>query len=146
MSRRAEPLLVRLDRLTQKTDACWLWRGTIQRGNHRGYGQITIAGKAYQAHRVVYQQFVGSVPDGLQLDHLCRNRACVNPEHLEPVTCRENLMRGQTRAAANARKTHCPQGHPYDEANTQYDAARRIRNCRECRRQRKRAKRSAAAG
>lgn len=63
------------------------------------------------AHRVYYEARFGPIPAGLQLDHLCRNRGCVNPDHLEPVTCRENLMRGHTVAAANAKKTHCNAGH-----------------------------------
>jgi hypothetical protein len=74
---------------------------------------------------------MGAVPEGLELDHLCRVRGCVNPKHLEPVTHRENLMRGESWSAVNARKTHCPEGHPYDETNTYIDGKGR-RRCREC--------------
>lgn len=94
----------------------------------KGYGQMKRDGRDCRAHRVAYEWLVGPIPDGLQLDHLCMVRACVNPAHLEPVTNEEN----QRRAAAY--KTECPQGHPYDEVNTYVrpDGARR---CRACRRQ-----------
>lgn len=108
---------------------CWPWLSDVTRA---GYGRITIDYKRYMAHRVAYELWVGPIPEGLQLDHLCRNPSCVNPLHLEPVTPRENLMRGETLASANAVKTHCPQGHSYDEMNTELRAGRRF--CRECRR------------
>lgn len=79
------------------------------------------------AHRVAYEEIMGPVPEGLELDHLCRTRSCVNPSHLEPVTHRENMNRGDV---ATRRKTHCPKGHPYDEENTGiYNG---YRNCRAC--------------
>jgi hypothetical protein len=86
----------------------------------------------FSAHRLAYQLSVGQVPEGRDLDHLCRNRARVNPSHLEPVEHRENVMRGQSFSAINAQKTHCPQGQPYDEANTYADS--RGRHCRVCNR------------
>ncbi|RCG31975.1 hypothetical protein DQ384_05380 [Sphaerisporangium album] len=108
---------------------CWLWTGLL---NSDGYAVMGMtSGTRYMA-RWGYQQFVGPIPEGHEPDHLCRNRACVNFErHLEPVTHHENWRRGQSPQAINARKTHCPQGHPYDETNTMRDA-RRGRACRIC--------------
>lgn len=112
---------------------CWLWMGC----QRRGYGGYRVGGKgsAFRgAHRVAYETLVGDVSSGLQLDHICRNRDCVNPAHLEPVTARENTLRGQTPAARNAAKTHCPKGHAYDAENTHLDetTGRHIRVCRAC--------------
>ena len=89
-----------------------------------------MAGKHFLAHRMIYELLVGPIPDGLEIDHLCRNRGCVNPGHMEPVTHRENLMRGDTVAAANPAKTHCIRGHPYDDENTyRYGSHRYCRAC-----------------
>lgn len=94
-----------------KTESCWIWTGSHQVG---GYGNFQpIKGRGIGAHRYAYQITVGPIPNGLQLDHLCRNRLCVNPAHLEPVTARENTLRGNTMPALNAAKTHCPNGHEY---------------------------------
>jgi len=113
-----------------KTETCWLWMG----GRNNGYGYFRLGGtggpRAY-AHRFAYEQLIGPVPDGLQLDHLCRVRHCVNPAHLEPVTSRENCLRGESLQAANAQKTHCPKGHLYDAANT-WITAEGWRACRTC--------------
>ncbi len=78
-----------------------------------GYGLVFAEGKRRVAHRVVYKVLRGDVPKGLDLDHLCRNRRCVNPDHLEIVTHRENVLRGEGIAAKKARATECPNGHPY---------------------------------
>lgn len=91
---------------------CWLWAGATD-GSGR-YGAIQAGGRVARAHRVTYELLRGGVPDGLELDHLCRVTLCVNPWHLEPVTHHENVLRGNSIQAANARKTHCPRGHPYD--------------------------------
>jgi hypothetical protein len=107
---------------------CWVWQMSRTTG---GYGQTFDGTRLVPAHRWYYERTHGLVPEGLDLDHLCRVRACVNPDHLEPVTRRENLLRGETRTAANAAKTHCPQGHPYDEVNT-YVRASGQRVCRRC--------------
>jgi len=92
----------------QKTDSCWRWVGGKQ---ERGYGLIKINGKTRLAHRISYQLFKGELDDTLTIDHLCRNHSCVNPEHLEQVTIRENILRGEGIASHNARKTHCIRGH-----------------------------------
>lgn len=99
-------------------DECWPWLGSL---NMHGYGRIGRGSKSEgieMAHRATYELTHGPIPDGLEIDHLCRNRACVNPSHLEPVTRRVNLLRGVGASAKNARKTHCPKGHPYDLLNT----------------------------
>ncbi len=113
---------------------CWEWTA---RKDQNGYGLFWDGNRSSRAHRVSYEMHVGKIPDGLVIDHLCRVRSCVNPAHLEPVTNRENLMRGQTLTAVNAGKTHCPRGHEYTEENTlirnnwRYGTSERI--CRPCR-------------
>lgn len=123
-----------------KTDTCWLWTGPTQ--PHNGYGRLGYRGRSVFAHRLAYELLVGPIPDGLTLDHLCRVRTCVNPLHLEPVTQRENTLRGDTIAAANARKTSCKRGHPFSPENTHIYCHRGTvrRSCKECNRQRNRRK------
>ncbi len=115
---------------------CWNWVGAINRGD--GYGRICSRydrQKHETAHRVVYETAVGAIPDGLDLDHLCRNRRCVNPAHLEPVTRQVNILRGETVTAANAKKTHCLHGHPLSGDNLRIKPNGR-RECRTCARKR----------
>ena len=109
---------------------CIIWHG---RFNSKGYGRTTVNGVERASHRVAYERDIGPIPDGLHLDHLCRNRACVNPLHLEPVTCRVNLLRGDTIAAMNAAKTECKRGHSLSGDNL-YARPNGARNCRACKR------------
>lgn len=127
------------DRFWEKVDVehplrCWNWTAASK---PEGYGKFYVDGHLKQAHRVAYELLMGSaIPDGFQLDHLCRNPRCVNPDHLEPVTQRENLLRGHVwlRDAARTRTT-CPQGHPYDRRD---NAGSRI--CTRCQRANARAR------
>ena len=101
-----------------KTDSCWVWTGT-RTGAQHDYGRFYLGnGKRIYAHRFSYELHVGPIPEGLQLDHLCRNPPCVNPNHLEVVTSRENTVRGTSPSAKAARQTRCINGHDYNEANT----------------------------
>ncbi len=109
------------------TGDCWIWTGALSKN---GYGNYWNRG----AHRVVYELLVGDIPKGMQLDHLCRNRDCVNPSHLEPVTAKENILRGLGLAAVNSRKVECKRGHLFDSENTYLWKGHRI--CRECNRMR----------
>lgn len=108
---------------------CWSWVGAL---NAYGYGKWRLNGRLCLAHRIFYKRVKGPIPDGFHLDHLCRNPSCVNPDHLEAVTCRENLLRGIGPSAQHAKKTHCPQGHPYNDTNT-YRPHRGGRQCIPCR-------------
>lgn len=123
--------LERLARNTDRSGECWLW---LRRRNKDGYGVTEHDGRTIGAHRFAYLVLVGPIPDGLQLDHLCKIPACVNPAHLEPVTPRENVHR------SSRYQPQCPNGHPYD------DTARRTngtRTCRPCHADRQRAYRAA---
>lgn len=102
----------------EPNSGCWLWGASLDR---KGYGQIMLhRNDLRRAHRVVYEAFKGPVPAGLDLDHLCRVRSCVNPDHLEPVTRAVNLNRGIKNRAALHAKTHCPNGHEYTADNTRW--------------------------
>ena len=121
-----------------RDDECWHWKAS--RGGD--YGQFNIEGKPMKAHRVAYELSVGRIPDGLVLDHLCKNRICVNPHHMEPVTPRENVMRGDLEVSRQAvirywrERTHCANNHELTQENI-YSAPGRpnSRACRTCRRE-----------
>lgn len=98
-----------------KTDTCWLWTARVERN---GYGRFWLDGQQHGAHRVAYELFVGPIPDGREIDHLCRIRHCVNPDHLEAVTAAENVRRmAATRTPYQHRMETCRNGHAYDAAN-----------------------------
>ena len=108
---------------------CWHWSGVYDKRPSKGYGYIKTLGKQRLAHRVAYELFRGPIPDGLQLDHLCQEKGCVNPDHLEILTNRENSLRYRQTI------THCPKGHAYDEQNTHINKVG-ARVCRACGRER----------
>lgn len=142
MSPRPKPLIERvLARIViDEETGCWLWQGAL---GHNGYGRTALRGREFRPHRVTYEHFVGPIPEGLTLDHVCHtndpqcflgndcpHRRCCNPEHVEPVTIGDNIRRG------TGRLTHCKNGHPFDAANTIQTAKQR--QCRECSRERAR--------
>lgn len=113
----------------EKTDSCWNWNGAV---NGTGYGSIYSIGTGLtMAHRFSYMLTHGEVPEGLTIDHLCRNRRCVNPAHLEAVDHRTNCLRGTGMSSRNASKTHCNCGRPFDIITSQ--GARGCRTCRNAR-------------
>ncbi len=142
----AEPSAAWVDRFWQKVnrgdgDGCWLWTASL----HQGYGHFALSRSVTRAHRIAYELLMGPIPEGLQLDHLCRNRACVNPAHLEPVTLQENLRRGRgtgpaTEAAAQKKraKQTCQRGHEFTPENTRLieGGYRRCRTCARLNKQR----------
>lgn len=106
---------------------CWTWQAAK---NKNGYGVVWQDGKTVLAHRVSYELSNGPIRTGFTVDHLCRNRSCINPQHLESVTQKVNVLRGQSLAALNAVKTHCKRGHEFTPANTYQRSDRR--ECRAC--------------
>ncbi len=120
---------------------CWAWTGTK---NTHGYGYVYIEGKLRRAHRVSYELWVGPIPEKLQLDHLCRKRDCVNPEHLEPVTCKENIARSPLHIGKiNIAKTLCKYGHELTFDAKHFGATSKTRRrCKTCHRDRERIRRA----
>ena len=133
---KTDPLGRLMSLVREQDDGCWRWVGP--RGTTHGltYGQAKYYGedgkaRSIGAHRLAWMLLRGPIPDGLQIDHLCRFTMCVNPDHLEPVTARENILRGVGTAALNAVKTHCIRGHEFTAENTLNNGPGK-RACREC--------------
>lgn len=109
---------------------CWEWQGA----KATGYGHFRFEGRMVMAHRWAYEAMVGPIPEGLEIDHLCRNRPCVRPDHLEAVKSRENVLRSDGLAAQYAQRTHCNKGHEFTLENTIKftDRPATARRCRTC--------------
>jgi len=131
---RPKPTLIESlwQRFDRAPDGCWVWNGSMMNEGYGVYGKRR-RGESNLAHRIMYEVMVGPIPAGMTIDHLCRNRRCVNPAHLEPVSIAENVMRGESPPARNARKEACPLGHPYNAENT-YMGPTGHRQCRTCNR------------
>lgn len=140
MSRRrpiAESIDIWISRYVQPQGDCWAWGGDL---SPNGYGTVHVWGRGTMAHRVFYEYFIAPIPPGLDLDHLCRVRNCVNPWHLDPVTRSVNLKRAAN-PKHNSSKTHCPQGHPYEGENLYITPSTGGRVCLTCNRAQGRARR-----
>lgn len=121
----------KVDRVMGRDDSCWLWRA---KRDAAGYGHFWLDRHDALAHRVAYRLYVGEIPDGLEIDHLCRNKSCVNPSHLEPVSAKENLRRAPNQITTiNAAKTHCKRGHALTSDNLVPNKLG-LRHCRQCHR------------
>lgn len=129
MPKRNTPESIIAKRVT-KTATCWLWNGPLKKD---GYAHISMGGKMYNAHRLVYRHLVGEIAPGIELDHICRVRHCVNPAHLDPVSPRENTYRSGTNnvCVAHAMQTHCKHGHIFDTW-TSPSSGKTRRFCRTC--------------
>lgn len=115
-------------KVSKAEGGCWIWQGYIA---ETGYGRLNASGKTVYAHRASYEIHVGPIPEGLTIDHLCRVRACVNPDHLEVVTLKENIARSFAPSAIAARENICQRGHVLDDANVYMrNSGRRL--CRTC--------------
>jgi hypothetical protein len=121
------PLNRFMSKVIKDDSGCWFWKGVI---GSNGYSKIWYQGKEQLAHRVGYQLLIGEIPQGTELDHLCRNPQCVNPKHLEAVTHRENIIRGMHPNVINHRNGTCSRGHSLADAIR--DKNGRVRNCRTC--------------
>lgn len=129
--------LVRIGARTKTVGECKVWQGPL---GHPRYPSISIRNRKTYVHRFIYSQLVEEIPSGHDVDHICHNPRCVNPDHLQAITHRENLLRGATSAARNAARTHCPRGHEYAGANL-IRMPNGARACRTCVNARKRSKR-----
>jgi hypothetical protein len=127
---RVRPIEERFWEKVEKSDGCWVWTASQ---TSTGYGQFLVSGCPRKAHRVAYELVVGPIPAGLVIDHLCRNRLCVNPSHLEPVTHRVNILRGTAPSVLAALRTHCVNGHEYTPGNTYFNRRGTQAGRRRCR-------------
>lgn len=126
----ATPWEIRFWANVEKTGTCWIWKGNAFQST--GYGKIVIEKKHLLTHRLAYELLIGPIPEGKEIDHLCRIRLCCNPLHLEAVTHRENVVRGNSAASRNAKKTHCVHGHLLAGDNLIKSGKRKFRKCRTC--------------
>jgi hypothetical protein len=120
-----------ISRCRIRKNGCWIWIGAK---THDGYGTVKFCGKVKSVHCLIYFHCRGTIKTGFELDHLCRNRACSNPEHLQPVTHKTNILRGCSPQAINAKKTHCKHGHPFsgDNLRIEGEGKHRRRRCKIC--------------
>lgn len=134
-----------LSKVTRTPEGCWEWGGAVSDGhNGNGYGYFKVKGRTTLVHRFMVERFLDAEIDGLVIDHLCRNRLCVNPDHMDPVTDVENTLRGNSPPALNARRLHCKAGHPLMGDNLRVSVyrdsrrgERRTRVCRTCKKERR---------
>ena len=119
-----------LSKINVVESGCWEWSGCL---DHHGYSHFNDKSSGYKGHRFIYSYFFGDIKSNLVLDHLCKNTKCCNPNHLEQVTQRENILRGSSLFAMKAKQTHCKRGHEFNNTNTYYRKDRpNTRTCRVC--------------
>lgn len=130
---RTNPVALRFFRFVEMTPGCWQWRGSLS----QGYGRFIVRTENRGAHRVSFELHKGLIPEGYDVHHICRNKRCVNPDHLEILTHKEHCQMGE-QGEYNRVKTHCPKGHEYTPENTYLGKRKNNRTCRECSRTRDR--------
>lgn len=131
--RRCQDPLARFLAYSIRAEGCWQWTAGAYGKKDRtaGYGRLKVNGIYVPVHRWAYEHYVGPIPEGMVIDHLCRNTRCVNPKHMEPVTSKENTRRGTAPSAQNMAKTHCKHGHEFEPENTRY-YSKKYPNRRKC--------------